>query len=504
MKMKRTCIAFFCFIFLLLQAVHLSDSIAEELPALPLENPEAPITLDFQDVSLKDILKAFSIQAGVNFIPAQTVQDKKISLFLDNVPIKEAIDKFFTANNLSYEVDGKSNVVIVKESTEPIRKTITKVYYLKYRSVTNSTFEKEKNKLFGHDGSSGADIIESIKQVMTGEGKLTEDRLTNSIIVTDVPTVFQKVDEIMARLDIPEPQVMLEVEILDVSTDTVDKLGVEFGQSPLTLNLLFQGASVPSKFPFGSIFGDINKGITNGKFAVNSGASNNAASTYQIILNYLTSKSDTRYLARPRVLTMNNETAEISITKDEIIGYKEAVDTVTTGSVSRTDYIRASSLSLTSEGVGVYLRITPQINMNTKEVTLVLNPKSSATALSTLATSQSDPEVRMTKSVIKINDGETVVIGGLIFKDKSMTEKKLPVLGDIPLFGALFRNKNQTKDKDRELLIFITPHLVFDSVLMAQGKNLNIADKDHRMSAIVSRQEIINAYLNNMEKQRIK
>ena len=141
---------------------------------------------------------------------------------------------------------------------------MTKVYYLKYRSVTNSTFEKEKNKLFGHDGSSGADIIESIKQVMTGDGKLTEDRLTNSIIVTDVPTVFPKVDEIMARLDIPEPQVMLEVEILDVSTDTVDKLGVEFGQSPLTLNLLFQGASVPSKFPFGSIFEILIKGLRTG------------------------------------------------------------------------------------------------------------------------------------------------------------------------------------------------------------------------------------------------
>jgi len=159
---------------------------------------------------------------------------------------------------------------------------------------------------------------------------------------------------------------------------------------------------------------------------------------------------------------------------------------------------------LTKEGVGVYLRVTPQINPDTNEVTMVINPKSSITTTSPIATTQSDAEVRTTKSIVKVKDGETVILGGLIHTDKSVVVKKLPILGDIPFVGALFRHKNQTKDIERELIVFITPHIVRDSLELAQAqakKANNLPQREQSAASGINRQAIIDKSLNIFEKK---
>jgi type II secretory pathway component GspD/PulD (secretin) len=188
--------------------------------------------------------------------------------------------------------------------------------------------------------------------------------------------------------------------------------------------------------------------------------------TYNLMLDYLRQQSDTKFLARPRIITMNNETAEIGITKDEIVNTKTETTTPEGGgpSTQTVTYDRATSLTLTPEGIGVFLRVTPQINMETGEVTLVVNPKTSSTTQSSQITTEGqvalDPEVRSAKSIVKVKDGETVVLGGLIHKEKIETVKKLPILSDIPIAGALFRHKYVEKNQDRELLVFITTHIL--------------------------------------------
>lgn len=434
------------------------------------------ISMDFQEASLKDILKILSIQSGMNFIASQAVQDRKITLYLDKVPIKDTMDKLFKANNLTYEYDEEANIFIVKEWGTPQIETVTKVYYLRYRSVPSAMLSKEKvnllEKTYGSGGgvsTASSDIMTSIKQVLTSVGKITEDVSTNSLIITDIPSRFADIDKVIALLDIPQAQIMLDVEILDVSKNLVDKLGFEFGNNPFTLILPGGFARRGAQFFIGSAADRGREGgVTFG-------------STYAHLLDYLRTQTDTKYLARPRLLTLNNVTAEISVTKDEVVGRKETTNTTTSGTTTNIEFIRSTDLKLTQEGTGIFLRVTPQINPETNEITMLINPKSSITTASTLsgASTQADAEVRSTKSIVKVRDGETIILGGLIHQDKTEAVKKLPILGDVPIVGIFFRHKNKTKDLDRELLVFITPRVVKDTgIEYAKAKRVSLPERE--------------------------
>ena len=102
------------------------------------------ISMDFKDANLKDILKAFSIQSGLNFIASQDIEDKTVTLYLDKVSVKEAMDKLFKANKLDYEYYEDSKIILVKEA-EPEIKTITKVYKLRYAPVSSSPIQEESD-----------------------------------------------------------------------------------------------------------------------------------------------------------------------------------------------------------------------------------------------------------------------------------------------------------------------------------------------------------------------
>jgi len=479
------------FVFIFSFCLFLSRLNAES--ELPYFDPNITVSMDFKDADLKDILKIFSMQSGMNFIASEAVQDRKLTLYIDKVPIKDAMDKLFKANNLSYEFDETANIFSVKDWGKPELETMTKVYHLKYRSVPSARIQKEKSAMLatasGGGATEGTDMINSIKQVLTKEGQIAEDSSTNSLIITDIPSRFADIDRIIASLDIPQPQVMLEVEILDVQKNVVDKLGFDFGESPFTLAIHGSGRRV--KQYFGTV---AQKGAAG---AVTFG------STYFEALDFLRTQSDTKYLARPRLLTLNNETAEISITKDEIVGTEDTFSQNVTGDVVVTNrtFIRSTDLALTKEGTGIFLRVTPQINPDTDEITLVINPKSSITNTNAVWSTQSDAEVRSTKSIVKVRDGETVMLGGLLHKDKEVIEKKLPILGDIPFIGIFFRHKNQTKDIDRELIVFITPHIIRDlNTPAAALQNITLSEKDKSTNSVFDRLIAVNSNLDSLEK----
>jgi len=487
-----------------------------KLPAAeqsPFEDPNITISMDFQDASLKDILKIFSMQSNLNFIASEIVQDRKITLFLDKVSIKEAMDKLFKANNLTYELDPQAKIFIVKDWGKPQVETITRVFYLKHATVSTSPLKEEatasSSSAIGASGASGggtkkeSGITEAIKANLSPSpiGQLIEDARTNSFTVTDIPSRMPVIEKIIASLDIPVPQVLLEVEMLDVSKNVVDQLGFAWSKNPFTL--------VVSGHNVDAFIGDM---------ALRSATIPGAAGavvfghTFAQTLDYLRTNTETKYLARPKLLTLNNEPAEIFLTKDEVVGRE---DTVTAGTTTTTtsEFKRSTDLKLTPEGTGIFLRVTPQINIEEGEITMVINPKSSTTSTSPLSITtatdtqgvnlQSDVEVRGTKSIVKVRDGDTVILGGLLHYDKLITSKRLPLLADIPIIGALFRHKgsDSDKDKERELIVLITPHIVKDSVFeLAQAKKSGLLSKEQNMALSSNRQTAIDASLNSFEK----
>lgn len=481
-------------------------------------NTEPAISMDFKDAGLKDVLKIFSMQAGLNFIASEAVQDRKITLYLDKVPLSQAMDKIFSANNLSYELDTQANIFEVKEWGKMETATITKVFYLKNATVSTSSLKEDmakgsSNTGIGSDtsGSSSTSssrtkwkeeeeggITSAIKKLLSSSGSLIEDFRTNSLIITDTPMKMQVIAQVIASLDVAVPQVLLEVEMLDVSKNVVDKMGFEFGDTPFTA--IITGATANIGFPYNSWFKLLN--TNNGQISINP-----SANSYQMQLDYMRTQTDTKFLARPKLLTLNNETAEISITKDEIVGREDTTVFNDGGTPTTTsEYLRSTDLALTKEGTGIFLRVTPQINLDTNEITMVVNPKSSVSNISSLSSSsnpQSDVEVRSSKSIVKIKDGETVILGGLIHQDKDVAIKKLPILGDIPLLGMLFRHKDQTSGLERELIVFITPHIIRDKtdIKLAQANNIRLPIREQGPSAVgATRDGIINSNMNKFEK----
>lgn len=501
---------------------------AQEAPPIstvPLDSPayleevseDQTISMDLQEAFLKDVLKIFSVQSGLNFIANESVQDKRITLFLDKVPIKEAMEKLFDVNNLVYEYDESAAIFIVKGRDEE-RDMITKVFPLRYRSVMTANLERQRTQLFQTTGTGNvgttvetaevSDIKTIVQQVLTKNGKVTEDNKSNSLIVTDMPYKFPVIAQVIAKLDVPQPQVLLEVEMLDVSKNLIDELGFKFENNPLIFN--FATATKGLTFPFSS-GGRLKSDSGSTALSKDSAGSMTAGSNLAVSLNMLKTDVNTKYLARPRILTLNNETAEISITKDEVVERTTTTTTSSATSEESTTFKRATELTLTPEGIGIFLRVTPLINMDTGEITMVVNPKSSSTSRSPLlaegSTEAFDPEVRSTKSIVKIRDGETVVLGGLIHNEKEVTKTKVPVFGSLPIVGMLFRSKDVPKNLERELLVFITPHIVRDQSLPSMvppRRNMSSYDNRQRSGSskvtLFTRHEAVNTALNNMDR----
>lgn len=493
------------------------------IPHLNAESQESPagsepvISMDFQDVSIKDVLKMLSMQSGMNFIASEAVADRKVTLYLDKVPLSQAMDKIFSANNLSYELDKNANIFVVKDWGKMEAETVTKVFFLKNATVSTSSLKEALSKSVSVGGDTSTSVTVSsrskfkeedksgitsaVEKLLTKDvGSIMEDFRTNSLIVTDTPMKMKVISQVIALLDAAVPQVMLEVEMLDVSKNAVDKVGFEFGDTPFTA--IITGATASMGFPYGSWSKIISPG--QGQISINP-----AANSYQMQLDFMRTQTDTKFLARPKLLTLNNETAEISITKDQAVQVTPTYSTNTSGATYLSGYTvdRATDLSLTKKGIGISLKVTPQINLETNEITLVINPESSSMSTSSISTTSIpvlDPEIRSSKSIVKIKDGETVILGGLIHQEKGVTFKKLPILGDIPILGALFRHKEDTAGLERELIIFITPHIIRnnDDINLAEIKNLRLPVREQSAVTHVNRDYLINSSLNNFDKKR--
>ena len=499
MIMKRAIFLFVLTVFSLYLSLFANATTGSSLspPEGGFFDNDIEISMDFKDASIIDVMKAFSIQSGLNFIASESVQDRKLTLYLDKVPLKNAMDKLFEANNLYYELDREANIFIVKDMGKPDKELVTKVFFLKYASVTNSSLLKE---LGSNLGGSDTSLTAVVKQVLSPLGSVIEDGRTNSLIVRDAAIRIPIISETIAALDVPQPQILIEVEMLDVSKDLLDNIGFKFGDSPL--DMVIKGSLFNTTWPV-SLLGLSKKNLNNSSSTSSTSTTTSSGSLdfsapYEIIFNFIKQRADTKILARPRILTLNNQTAEVKITTKETIVSNQS-NTSSGGSNVQT--------SETQERVdtGVTLRVTPQVNLETGDITMFIMPTVKDTSKSSLTTTIGgiikDPEERSTKSIVRVKDGETVMLGGLIRRSLSQTITKLPFLGDIPFIGALFTNKTKDKDVDRELLVFITPRIIQDEAFkFAQMRKYRIPEREQELSSTGNRVREISSTLDKYEK----
>ena len=416
------------------------------------------ISMDFQEAPLVDVLKIFSQQTGYNLISSENLASRKITVYLDDVPVDQALEQILKSNNLTYELQSDSDIYIVKPLSRPDVEMITRVYPLKHATVTTSKILKTLIINTGDDEDAEIEveadentygIFAAVKAILTEKGNLIEDPRTNSLIISDIATNFTRIENTIARLDVPVPQILIEVEMLEVTKEIVDKIGIKHGQTPLT----FSGAQRDHVYPWNQ--NDLlRKGYFFEEAEYRVGTID--ASGLTMALDLLRTDKDTKSLARPRILTLNNQPAQIKISTDEAIGSK----TQTTSA----EGVGASSVEAERVETGVFLTVTPQANILTGEIMMAVFPKVviARTGGTFNSITFKDPEERGTQSLLKVQSGDTIVIGGLIRTESDNIQTKIPILGDIPFFGAPFRHKDKTKT-ERELIIFITPHMMSET-----------------------------------------
>ncbi len=250
-------------------------------------------------------------------------------------------------------------------------------------------------------------IIGAIRAVLTEDGSVIEDKRTNSIVVSDIPSQFPLIEQTVARLDVRIPQILIEAEMLDIAKGTADLLGAKFGDSPCILGALegiccfhstrsgHRGLNKPGNQGFEFADPEYTVGMLD--FA-----------GLDITLQFLRTQADTRNLARPRILTLNNTTAQISITTDEAIGLSSETTSSegTSSSVAEAERVKT----------GVSLKVTPQANVDTREIVMAIEPKVVQAKQGATFSNYTfkDPEERGSKSTLRVKDGDTIVIGGSV------------------------------------------------------------------------------------------
>jgi len=482
-----------------------STSLAYEervnLPQLP--NTDASISIDFKDVSLKDALKILSQQSGINFIPSEDVQDKRITVYLENVPVKNAINSIAEANSLTYEQGPDKNIFRVRPSGAVKVKTVTKVFTLNFAQAvplqvdtTTSVsslgatsggpvggYASAESMAASSSGTVAAEttgIKDIISKLLSPYGNLVADQRTNSLIISDIPEQFKLIEEMITRLDTPTPQVFIEAEIMETTLDVTDKLGLEFGGSSGSWTGTYTGTKKNFSFPFST------------KSFKDHGAANTftfgtmTLGDLAITLKALTSHADTKYLARPKLLTLNNETAIIDITSDTYVGS-------ITSSQPQTQTNTTSAERMTT---GLILKVTPQVNA-ADYVTMILEPSVARTEASSVNTDFLNPIKRSAKAKVMVKNGETIFIGGLLDTQKTDTKRKVPILGDVPVLGALFKSDTVT-DKQTEILIFITPHIVRSDIL----PEAKVISEQEMAPEDISRQKMIDETVQELSNKK--
>jgi type II secretory pathway component GspD/PulD (secretin) len=453
-------------------------------PAAPVVKPmeDREITLNVQSMPIKRILEAISRQTGANFILDKEIQDLRLSTFMQKVRLRDALTGLLEAHEIGYERIGESTTYSVRPLSRTRPYLVTRIFHLRYTQLAESSGggDSAPSSAFtivgagaaggggaksggGGGGKSGGagNLCQVVQSMLSPAGRLEVLSQTNSLVVTDIASNFERIEELIKNLDTLVPEILIEVAIVETDADTGRKLGLSYGgadgaMASLTgparvLNYPTQGSNLlfpgPNELSGATVSGPNTFG---GNSSLGTFFGLLSFQEFHVVLNAIETSGHSQYLARPKILTLNNKPAEISITANTVVGIQSA-SLISQNGLLTTTAERSKT--------GISLRVTPQVNEGGL-VTLLLEPTVSRASASEFFPAQFvDPQSQSVRTSVRVKDGFTLLIGGLLTDEKTKTKRSVPFLGSIPLLGRFFRYEVNTMSK-KELMIFITPRVV--------------------------------------------
>ena len=384
---------------------------------------DRPVTLQFRDAPTKMVFEVLSRQTGINFIFDKDIKsDGKTTIFVQDVPIEQAIDLVLGQNQLARQVLS-DNMVLIYPNTPAKQKDyqdqIVRTFYL------NTAIPKD---------------VESLLKTVLEAKTLVVNERANAIVMRDTPEVVRMAEKLVASVDIAEPEVMLEVEVLEISRSRMQQLGINYPTS----------ASIST--PSGLVLNDYlhRNGTISG--------STISASPLSVTLDALKTTGNTNTLASPRIRARNHEKAKILI-GSRVPSITSAIIPVA-GGTGNSQYIPNQQVQYLE--VGLTLEVEPTIySDNDVAIKVNLEVSSIVNTIKNAATGSLLYEIgtRNASTLLQLKDGETQILAGLIKDSDTRSASKIPGLGDIPIVGRLFADHTTDKEKT-EVVLSITPRII--------------------------------------------
>lgn len=480
-------------------AAELADCVVEERTAgiLTLVRPE-PVTFSFKDTDLTEVIDMIGRASGANIVVAPEVSGT-ITLRLTEVPWRDALE--VACKTLGYVVveEGRGILRVVDPVTLQAQME-TRSYQMRYLRpkgnyvpVIDSEFVAGSARIPTGNIDEDFPVIEALRNALSSGGELDYVAGQNVLIVRDTAQVHAEIKTMLERLDVEPLQVFVDVKFVSTTNGDLLNLGVDYGDFGPSVSI--SGGQIPITLPF-----DLGDGWQSGILAQDNGdlfagpadplnpLNTNAGNTVvpdtvfgalsftgiAPTLRLLQRDSKTEVVQAPKIIALDGREATIFV--GETIRYAQA----------RSEQGQAGGLQLVVEeapdspvSTGFQLLVIPHIVPGTDKIIMDIIPKSeslSGTGTSTLAPAGFDvfrvgsgtgegsialPRVASSTIATKVllRTGQTAVLGGLVTDTDSVTETKLPLLGDIPVLGWLFKNKAATKSKNT-LIVFVTPSVI--------------------------------------------
>lgn len=387
------------------------------------------VTIDAEDAFLPSILSILASESGYNIVTGPGVnKEERVSVHLKNTPIEQAMNLVVRAAGLSYEVVGNSFLVAPADKLREEVGLTSYVVELQYAA---------------------AQEVANLLQNFTAQ--IQVDGAGNKLLIITSPKVISEIQRVVAAVDKPSLQIMLEAQLIEVAVEDEEALGIDWGRiSSLKTTVSEVGVDnfgAPTLVPTATRLGEIPEQVAFYPIDgfLDAGYLAKQPSVFQVTLDWLLKNNRAEVLANSKIATMNNRPASLEVI--DVIPY-----VLTAGGVG-------GQVQVQKEEVGIKLSIKPSVNTD-GYITTEITPEVSS-VFQLIGPDQNIPWVvkRTSTTTIRVKDGESIIIAGLLGVNSKLTQHKFPFLGDIPLVGSLFRHKAENIKKT-DLIIQVTPKIL--------------------------------------------
>lgn len=389
-----------------------------------------PVSVEFRETPMRNVFEVLSRAAGLNFVFDHDVKtDTKITIFIRNNPIEDVLKVLLSTNALERKVLNENTLLIYPNTAAKAKE---------YQELVVRTFYLVNTE---------AKQVEAVLRSVVHLKDVYIDEKINTVVVRDTPDAVRLAEQVVQSVDLPEAEVMLELSVIELSHTRALNLGLQLPTS------VTRGSLTPIASTTGSS-GSGSSGSSSGLILTSQiGQLVNSIPNPLLVANLAMTDTDTNLLANPRIRVKNREKAKV------LIGEKLPV--ITSTAVQNAGV--ASSVSYLD--VGLKLEVEPQVYLDDEvgiKVQLEVNSNLGSVTVgnsTTGVTTAYQVGTRTAQTNLRLRDGETQVLAGLINDNDSQSWNKVPGLSDLPVLGRLFSNDNSSHEKT-EIVLLITPHIL--------------------------------------------